>query len=199
MSDFILTSPDALSENAFTLIGKDWMLITPGYEEKYITIGTGGQTGVYYVAGQSICRFVNRDSKTSGIRCNAPASGGVLWNESVAFAFIRPQRYTYEFTENNGLFTLSFFDEEYRSALRFCGANSGRDCDKAEKTGLTPVHEDGLTYFAEAKLVLVCEKLYAQDLTAESFVDKAIIDKNYPNNDFHRMYVGKIVKCLKKA
>ena len=169
MSHFILTSPETLSQNAFKLIGKDWMLITAGDEEKYNTM-TASWGGV-----------------------------GVLWNESVAFAFIRPQRYTYEFTENNGLFTLSFFDEEYRSALRFCGANSGRDCDKAEKTGLTPVHEDGLTYFAEAKLVLVCEKLYAQDLTAESFVDKAIIDKNYPNNDFHRMYVGKIVKCLKKA
>ena len=49
-------------------------------EEKYMTIGTGGQTGVYYVAGQSICRFVNRDSKTSGIRCNAPASGGGVAN-----------------------------------------------------------------------------------------------------------------------
>src|SRR5690554_5003101 len=49
-------------------------------EEKYITIGTGGQTGVYYVAGQSICRFVNRDAKETGIRCNAPASGGGVAN-----------------------------------------------------------------------------------------------------------------------
>jgi uncharacterized protein len=45
-----------------------------------VTIGTGGQTGVYYVAGQSICRFVNRDSAKSGIRCNAPASGGGVAN-----------------------------------------------------------------------------------------------------------------------
>lgn len=49
-------------------------------EEKYVTIGTGGQTGVYYVAGQSICRFVNRDTKTHGIKCNAPASGGGVAN-----------------------------------------------------------------------------------------------------------------------
>ncbi|GGK03789.1 TAXI family TRAP transporter solute-binding subunit [Pseudomonas matsuisoli] len=49
-------------------------------QEKYVTIGTGGQTGVYYVAGQSICRFVNRDSAKSGIRCNAPASGGGVAN-----------------------------------------------------------------------------------------------------------------------
>ena len=49
-------------------------------DEKFVTIGTGGQTGVYYVAGQSICRFVNRDTKTHGIKCNAPASGGGVAN-----------------------------------------------------------------------------------------------------------------------
>jgi TRAP transporter TAXI family solute receptor len=47
-------------------------------QERFITIGTGGQTGVYYVAGQSICRFVNRDAEN--IRCNAPASGGGVAN-----------------------------------------------------------------------------------------------------------------------
>ena len=49
-------------------------------EEKFVTIGTGGQTGVYYVAGQSICRFVNRGATDHGIKCNAPASGGGVAN-----------------------------------------------------------------------------------------------------------------------
>ena len=40
-------------------------------EEQFITIGTGGQTGVYYVVGQSICRLVNRDTATTGLRCTA--------------------------------------------------------------------------------------------------------------------------------
>ncbi|KXF82952.1 TAXI family TRAP transporter solute-binding subunit [Enterovibrio coralii] len=48
--------------------------------EKFITIGTGGQTGVYYVAGQSICRFVNRGGDEHSIKCNAPASGGGVAN-----------------------------------------------------------------------------------------------------------------------
>ncbi len=46
--------------------------------EQFVTIGTGGQTGVYYVAGQSICRFVNRAG--ADIKCNAPASGGGVAN-----------------------------------------------------------------------------------------------------------------------
>lgn len=49
-------------------------------DEKFITIGTGGQTGVYYVVGQSICRLVNRDTAESGLRCTAPSTGGSVAN-----------------------------------------------------------------------------------------------------------------------
>ncbi len=49
-------------------------------QEKFITIGTGGQTGVYFVVGQSICRLVNRDSATTGLKCTAPSTGGSIAN-----------------------------------------------------------------------------------------------------------------------
>nr|WP_111298684.1 TAXI family TRAP transporter solute-binding subunit [Paracoccus saliphilus] len=49
-------------------------------EEQFITIGTGGQTGVYYVVGQSICRLVNRETAETGLRCTAPATGGSIAN-----------------------------------------------------------------------------------------------------------------------
>ena len=49
-------------------------------QERFVTIGTGGQTGVYYVAGQSICRFLNRGAADHQIKCNAPASGGGVAN-----------------------------------------------------------------------------------------------------------------------
>lgn len=48
-------------------------------QEKFITIGTGGQTGVYYVVGQSICRLVNR-LEEANIKCNAPSTGGSVAN-----------------------------------------------------------------------------------------------------------------------
>ncbi|QEA40675.1 TAXI family TRAP transporter solute-binding subunit [Pistricoccus aurantiacus] len=47
-------------------------------DEQFITIGTGGQTGVYYVVGQSVCRMVNRSAEN--IRCNAPSTGGSVAN-----------------------------------------------------------------------------------------------------------------------
>lgn len=49
-------------------------------EESYVTIGTGGQTGVYYVVGQSVCRLVNKNSEEQNIRCNAPSTGGSVAN-----------------------------------------------------------------------------------------------------------------------
>lgn len=48
-------------------------------KEQFITIGTGGQTGVYYVVGQSICRLVNR-LEDANIKCNAPSTGGSVAN-----------------------------------------------------------------------------------------------------------------------
>jgi TRAP transporter TAXI family solute receptor len=49
-------------------------------QDRFITIGTGGQTGVYFVVGQSICRLVNRDSDKTGLKCTAPSTGGSIAN-----------------------------------------------------------------------------------------------------------------------
>jgi TRAP transporter TAXI family solute receptor len=49
-------------------------------QEKFITIGTGGQTGVYYVVGQSICRLVNRNTAEHNLKCTAPSTGGSIAN-----------------------------------------------------------------------------------------------------------------------
>lgn len=48
--------------------------------QEFITIGTGGQTGVYYVVGQSICRLVNRGTDEHGLQCTAPSTGGSVAN-----------------------------------------------------------------------------------------------------------------------
>lgn len=54
--------------------------VTAQANEKFVTIGTGGQTGVYYVVGQSICKLVNRGQKDHGIKCTAPSTGGSVAN-----------------------------------------------------------------------------------------------------------------------
>lgn len=158
-------SPYELNDNVFQTIGKDWLLVTSGNEEKYNTMTASW------------------------------GSLGIMWNKPVAFTFIRPQRYTYEFLENNEYFTLSVYGEEYRNALKICGTKSGRDIDKAKETGLTPVFDEKAPYFEQARLVLVCRKMYAQDLNEESIIDESI-KANYSANDYHRMYASEIVKVL---
>lgn len=51
-----------------------------GAQQKFISIGTGGVTGVYYPTGGAICRLVNKDRKEHGIRCSAESTGGSIYN-----------------------------------------------------------------------------------------------------------------------
>ena len=53
-------------------------------------------------------------------------------------------------------------------------------------------------YYEEAGLALICKKLYRQDLREEAFLGMSIPDACYPKRDYHRMFVGEIVKALKK-
>lgn len=53
---------------------------TPAVAQKYITVGTGGVTGVYYPAGGAICRLVNKNRKDHGIRCSVESTGGSVFN-----------------------------------------------------------------------------------------------------------------------
>lgn len=161
--------PKDIKENAIKLIGEDWMLVTAGSLDNFNTM-----TASWGAIGE-------------------------LWYKPVAFIFIRPQRYTYEFVENNDTLTLSFLPETHRSALKFCGSHSGRNTDKIAGTGLTPfATETGSVAFREASIVLECRKLYKQNMDPEAFINKAIIDKAYPGGDFHITFVAEIVNAWVK-
>lgn len=159
-------APEELSGNTFKMIGSDWMLISAADGEKFNTM-TASWGGM-----------------------------GVLWSKPVCFVFIRPQRYTYEFTEKSERMTLSFFGGENREALTLCGRKSGRDCDKVAEAGLTPMWVgDAAPAFEEAAVILECKKLYCDDIKEEKMLDPSIM-KNYAAKDFHRMYVCEVERVL---
>ena len=122
---------------------------------------------------------------------------GVLWNKKIATCFVRPQRYTFEFIEKQNYFSLSFFNSSYKDALKLCGTKSGRDIDKVKETGLTPCFEESAPYFSEAHTTLVCKKIYSDFISPKCIIDKSI-ESNYQNKDYHKMYIGEIIKCVVK-
>lgn len=153
-------------EDIISIIGKEWMLITAGDIQHFNTM-TASWGGV-----------------------------GFLWGKPVAFVFIRPERYTHDFVEQNDRLTLTFFDEADKDILNFCGTKSGRDYDKVKETGLRPVATPGGNVsFEQARLTIEGRKLYKTRLTAEGFIDKAVLERWYhdkPGGGLHDVYVVEI-------
>ena len=122
---------------------------------------------------------------------------GSIWNVPVCTVYVRPERYTYAFMEKSGYFTVSIIPSDRRDIARICGSKSGREVDKAAQCGLTVAYGEGdAPYFEEAELVLVCKKLYRAPILEEGFFYKETVEDNYPNRDFHDLYIGQIVKVL---
>ncbi len=156
------------SFKVFNLIGKNWMLITAGTLKKHNTM-TASWGGF-----------------------------GVMWHNPTATIYVRPQRFTKKFLDEEDLFTLSFFEEKYKNALSFCGTNSGADVNKDEKTGLSPKIFSESVAYEEANIVLVCKKLYCAQINPKNILENEILSTFYTEKDYHFIYMGQILHAYKK-
>lgn len=155
----------SLQFNPFDLIGSEWMLVTAGDERKANTM-TASWGGL-----------------------------GVIWGKNAATIYVRQSRYTKELLDNQETFSLCFFGDSCRDALAFCGRVSGRDTDKIAESGLTLTMIDNTPAFEEARLVLVCRKVFANYLDPKDFVGSDIDASWYADKDYHTMYIGSIEKA----
>jgi flavin reductase (DIM6/NTAB) family NADH-FMN oxidoreductase RutF len=150
-------------------IGKDWTLISAG----------------------DINNFNMMTASWGGV--------GFLWNKPVAFIFVRPNRYTFEFIEKQPVFTLSFFAPEDKHILSYCGSHSGRNEDKAKACNLSVIATSSNSIsFKEAQMYFECRKLYAQDMDEKSFIDTSALTQWYGKDPLHRVYVGEILNAMAK-
>ena len=184
---FRSVDPFELDENFMQAIGRDWMLITAAKPDGSINSMTAAWGGI-----------------------------GFIWQQPVVFCFIRPQRCTKVFVETSSTFSLTFFDTTYRDMLNFMGSVSGfQEEKKVTHSGLTlayretPVEQSSppggrpveqTPYFSEARLVILCERLYQQDMLADCFLDKSQLLKWYGKaggeNDLHTLYIASIKDVL---
>ncbi len=154
----------------FDRIGRDWMLISASDGERENTM-TASWGGI-----------------------------GVVWNQPVAVCLIRPERFTFALADRAERLSLAFLPDGFRDALKFCGRESGRDYpDKFAAAGLTAAHEGEVPYPAEADTVLICRRLYADDLRPACFTDPSIPEHCYNGSGYHRVFVCRIEKVLKKG
>jgi flavin reductase (DIM6/NTAB) family NADH-FMN oxidoreductase RutF len=167
MKNFKEITPETFRKNPFELIGKGWMLITAGNEDKVNTM-TASWGGL-----------------------------GVMYGKNVAFIVIRPQRYTKEFIDREETFSLSFLEKEYRKTLNYLGTVSGRTEDKITKSGLTVAWSGETPYFEEATNVLICKKLFKQTLEGSSLIEEKLENTWYPSKDYHTLYIAEITNVLK--
>lgn len=151
-----------LTCNPFNLIGDEWDLLTAGTPEHYNTMTASW------------------------------GAMGVLWGKPTFHCFVRTNRYTLDFLNENDCFTVTFFDPDQHAALSYCGSHSGRDVDKAKETGLTPILLDGSTTFVQARSVFVCRKLYVGAIEESGFVLPETYSKWYDKEPLHRMFIGEI-------
>ncbi|MEG0664034.1 MAG: flavin reductase family protein, partial [Clostridia bacterium] len=94
-------------------------------------------------------------------------------------------------------FSLSFFDESYKEKLSYCGKFSSKNVDKFEQCGFDIEIENQIPYIKQAELVFCCKKLFKQQFSPQSFIDKDLLS-NYPQEDYHFLYVGEIEAALIK-
>ena len=166
MHNFQKVTEDIMEINPFTKIGKDWMLVTAGNEEKANTM-TASWGGV-----------------------------GVMWGKDVAYVVIRQTRFTKEFIDKEGKFSLSFPSEKYRKEMIFLGTVSGRDEDKIKEAGIYINYHDGVPFIDQADMVFICKVMSNTFISKEDFIDKGIDEAWYKDGNYHTLYIAEITDIL---
>jgi len=158
-----------LTDNAVSLFADNWFVVTAGNENDF-----------------------NQMTISWGAL-------GIIWGHPSATIYIRNTRHTYPYLKENRYFTLCAFDEEHRDKVLFIGSNSGRDINKVEATGLTPkTTELGSVYYDEARLVIECEKVYFNEIIPANILIEEGRKMYEGNDDFHEMFIGKIVNVWER-
>ena len=124
---------------------------------------------------------------------------GRLWGLRTCTVYVRPERYTYQFMEEQEYFTVSVLPADRKDAMALCGTKSGRDLDKIRECGLTVRTGAGnAPFFEEAEVVLICRTLYVQDLDPACVLpagEGKILPSYGAKGGWHRVYTGEIVEA----
>lgn len=118
---------------------------------------------------------------------------GTLFNEPSATVYIHKTRFSEHVFREADLFSICFFDHELdRDVDTYYGAKSSRDIDKFNDGPFTPEYLENTPVFAEARLVILCEKSAQTQFAAEDVYHHPQIENWYASKEGHSLFIGKI-------
>ena len=178
-------SVEALTQNPFTSIGGELILVSAG------------------------------NSRGFNAATTSWGALGRLWDKPVVTVYLNPQGGTIKYMDAVDRFAVSFFDPEHRDALRAGGINPGRRhrglwapfaflltfvlSKFGYKERLKPMYItdviDAVT-FQQASMVLICKKLYNAPLGEDGFTVKGFGEEYCSNGIVHTLYIGELLKVL---
>ncbi len=125
---------------------------------------------------------------------------GMIWSKNAYFAFIKPERYTFDFIQANEYFTVSYFPKTLNKIHKVFGFQSGRDVDKIGATGITPEFIDNGITFKEADEIYICKKIYFKQMDKNFEPADVVAQYNDPKNiifgESHYALIGEIEKHI---
>jgi flavin reductase (DIM6/NTAB) family NADH-FMN oxidoreductase RutF len=156
-------SPEEICDNVFTLVGKDFAVITSGKEDHYNSmIGSGGGLGV-------------------------------LFKKPTTWCIIRADRHTLEMIQKEQTYTMSYFPNDCKEQMLFLGSKSGRDSEKMKEVELSSVQTpSGDMSFKEARLIIECKLTEITTPNPNDFYSqeaKDYINEAYKEANHYRKYV----------
>jgi len=158
----------SIPEDVFTLVSKDFAVLTAGNPSRYnsMVAGWGGW--------------------------------GTIFGKPSTFLMLRSSRYTLELMREERTYTMAFFDDGYKEDVMEFGKQSGRDSDaKMKNTKLTAAQTPGgAMAFKEAKLIIECKLVQVTTVAPDDFYTedskKFIADAYAETKDYHKVVFGEI-------
>jgi flavin reductase (DIM6/NTAB) family NADH-FMN oxidoreductase RutF len=119
---------------------------------------------------------------------------GVLWGKPVFLVAVRPSRFTHEFIEDAGEFTVNVPSEDMDKAVGYCGEVSGRKCDKFKKCNLTLAkgRKVNAPVIKECRIHYECRVVHKLKIKRD-LVPADLKSTFYPKGDFHTLFLGEIL------
>ena len=169
-------------------------------ERKSIPFGSQFQETVATLNDGGLLLAATKPNGESNAMTIGWGSIGSIWGRPMFIVMVRPTRYTYQFIEASGEFTVNVPTPAMKEFTLYCGTKSGREGDKFARfqMSVTPGQKVQAVTIDACPLVYECRVVHKNDVLPTT-LDPTIDSRFYPDRDYHRVYYGEILGAFAAA